>query len=393
MKKLTDYEKRLGILMLRTIGCTQDETAGLLKCRRETVAHAEQQIRSCILGEAIVLCDDQAMKRLANQEFPWLAHKEETMSPERLVRAAQLTGEDVLRHYRKDYPGKGVEHEEKRRLRALLRQWQEQLQSLSMSLSIGELLDECCFRSWRTERERDVAEPEELRQEHLRAYKQHWPATDVHMVLPVETEASFEHLKKSSLYAQVLQAHKSWNTANGSLYDAFFSWFIRIEYLSQLLLGDAAEAGAGLELDQDARVAKARRAIEVLGRESPDVWLVVRLLALTLACDLIVLGVQEQPPNEIWIPELGCIRKLRSTVVRESQKELPSDLWLTGANKVHGLAKALWGSGLGLKEMTMALLQTYETCQVARNSLHHKLRMLEQDLFGPVPASTTGRKT
>ena len=129
MRKLTDYEKRLGILMLRTIGCTQSETADLLKCRKEAVAHAEQGIRSCNLGEAMVYCDDQAMKRLANQEFPWLAHKEETMSPERLVRVAQLTGEDVLRHYRKDYPGKGVEHEEKRRLRALLRRWQEQLQS------------------------------------------------------------------------------------------------------------------------------------------------------------------------------------------------------------------------------------------------------------------------
>ena len=215
----------------------------------------------------------------------------------------------------------------------------------------------------------------------------------MHVVLPVETEASFEHLKRSSLYAQVLPAQESWNTARDTLFDAFVSWFIEVEYFGRLLVGDAAEAGASLELDKDARVANARRTIEVLGRENPDVWLVVRLLALTLACDLVVLGVQEQPPNEFWIPELRCIRKLRSAVVRESQKELPGDFWLTGANKVHGLAKALWGSGLGLKERTMALLQTYKTCQVARNSLHHKLRMLEQDLFGPVPASTTGRKT
>jgi len=389
MRKLTDYEKKLASLMLRTIGCTRDETAGLLKCRRETVADAEQQIRSCLLGEAVVFCNDQAMKRLANQTFTELSSTEEAMSPERLVWAAQLTGEDVLRHYRKDYPGKGVEHEEKRRLRALLQRWQEQLQSMS----IGGLLDECCFRNWRTERERYVAEPEELRQEYLRTYKQHWPTTDVHVVLPVETEASFEHLKESSLYAQVSQAQESWNTAHDTLFDAFVSWFIEVEYFSRLLVGDAAEPGAGSELDKDARVANARRTIEVLGRESPDVWLVVRLLALTLACDLVVLGVQEQPPNEIWIPELRRIRKLRSAVVRESQKELPSDLWLTGGNKVHRLAKALWGSSTELKEMTTALLQTYETWQVARNNLHQKLRVLEQDSFGPVPASTTGRKT
>jgi hypothetical protein len=102
MKIPTDYEKCLSILVLRTLNLSQDEVASTVRCGKLTVSDVEQWIRRCPLVEAINLCDDQAIKRLVGRDFPGMKE----ISGEILVKAAQLVGEDILRHYREDFLAK-----------------------------------------------------------------------------------------------------------------------------------------------------------------------------------------------------------------------------------------------------------------------------------------------
>jgi hypothetical protein len=99
MKKPTKYEKNLSILILRTLGLSQDDVKGIVGCGKSTVVKLERWIRQCDQHEVNKLCDDQAMKRLVEREFPRLKE----MSDDIFNRAVQLRGEDILRHYREDF--------------------------------------------------------------------------------------------------------------------------------------------------------------------------------------------------------------------------------------------------------------------------------------------------
>ncbi len=59
-------------MILRTLGLSQDDVKGIISCGKSTVVKLERLIRQCDLHEANKLCDDQAMKRLVEREFPRL---------------------------------------------------------------------------------------------------------------------------------------------------------------------------------------------------------------------------------------------------------------------------------------------------------------------------------
>ena len=196
------------------------------------------------------------------------------------------------------------------------------------------------FRNWRTDLKREGTEPEEVRQAYLRVSGRHWETIPrpPKATLPIESESLFKRLKKSHPDAEVWQAQESWDQACGIYYDAFSAWAVEVEYVSELGVGLAAlEAGASGDLDGKLR--NARQLVKETKRAKSDIWLFLRLLALTVACDLLVLGIGEQQPCATWTLEVEKIRKLRSDIVLASMNELPQDFWLAGTNRPNALAK------------------------------------------------------
>jgi len=59
----------------------------------------ERRFRGLTCEEAARLCDDQAIKRIVGRELVYLKE----VDAEVLVKAAQVTGDDILRHFRDDY--------------------------------------------------------------------------------------------------------------------------------------------------------------------------------------------------------------------------------------------------------------------------------------------------
>ncbi len=235
-----------------------------------------------------------------------------------------------------DTQRQATEHEERQKFLTLLQRWREQLEFLS----IDQILRKFYFRNWRTDLKREGTEPEEVRQAYLRVSGRHWETIPrpPKATLPIESESLFKRLKKSHPDAEVWQAQESWDQACGIYYDAFSAWAVEVEYVSELGVGLAAlEAGASGDLDGKLR--NARQLVKETKRAKSDIWLFLRLLALTVACDLLVLGIEEQRPCATWAVEVEKIRKLRSDIVLASMNELPQDFWLAGTNRPNALAK------------------------------------------------------
>ena len=91
MAELGEY---LAILILRTLGLSQDDVAGLVHCAKQTVVNADRWFSSCPHGEAVALVDDQRIKRLVNRDFPDME-----LTSKQLIKAGQITGDDILLHY------------------------------------------------------------------------------------------------------------------------------------------------------------------------------------------------------------------------------------------------------------------------------------------------------
>jgi len=277
-----------------------------------------------------------------------------------------------------DTQREAAEHEERQGFLTLLQRWREQLEFLS----IDQILRRFYFQNWRTDLEREGTEPEEVRQAYLRVSGRHWETIPrpPKVMLPIESESLFERLKNSHPDAEVWQAQESWGQTGGIYYDAFSAWAVEVEYVSESGMGLAAlEAGASGDFDGEVR--DARQLVKETKRAKSDVWLFLRLLALTLACDLLVLGIEEQRPCATWTLEVEKIRKLRSDIVLASINELPQDFWLAGMNRPNALAKSLWGSDEPVKEKTIALLKVLKRLQIAQNNARDKVKALEHSLY------------
>jgi hypothetical protein len=268
-------------------------------------------------------------------------------------------------------------YEERQKFVTLLQRWREQLEFLS----IDQILRKFYFQNRHTDLEREGTEPEEVRQAYLRVSERHWETIPrpLKAMLPIESESLFERLKNTHPDAEVWQAQESWDQACGIYYDAFSAWVVEVEYVSELVMGLAAlEAGASG--DFDGKVRDAQQLVKETKRAKSDVWLSLRLLALTVACDLLVLGIKEQRSCATWALEVEKIRKLRSDIVLASMNELPQDFWLAGTNRPNALAKSLWDSDEPAKEKTIALLKALESLQIAQNNVRYKVKTLEHSL-------------
>jgi hypothetical protein len=294
MEKPTDYHKCLSILLLRFLGCSQDATGSILGCRNQTVVEAEKWFRTCLPDEATCFCDDQVIKRLVGREFPTF----EEISPELLVKAGQVTADDILRHYRPDLAHIRPIHEEGQKFLELLQRWREQLRFLS----VAELLRKYRFESWGTDAKCEVTEPEDVRQAYLHELGRHLETIPkpYKAMLPVQTESLFEQLKRLHADTEAWRAQDSWAEAYGIYFEAFSSWLVEVEYDTELLVGAAVDESASTSLDSN--VANARRLVKEIKRERSDIWLFLRQLALAVACDLFLLGISERAARATWVP-------------------------------------------------------------------------------------------
>ena len=163
-----------------------------------------------------------------------------------------------------------------------------------------------------------------------------------------------------------------------------------MEYTTELVMGLAVKEDAGGDLDS--KVASARELVKEVKRVKSDVWLFLRLLALIVACDLLLLGIGQQPLKSIWALELTKIKTLRDIIVLTSVKELPKDFRLTGRNRVLPIAQSLWDSDEQVKEKTIVLVNALERLQIAQNNVRDKLRALELSLSS-YPSIPIGSKT
>ncbi|MBA7613846.1 hypothetical protein ES703_21103 [subsurface metagenome] len=116
----TDLDRCLAILVLRRADCSQDAVAGIVRCGKLTVGRVERWFTEQLsYSEAVKLCSDTVIKRVINID---LVPKEE-VDKELLEKIVQITGDDIVRHYRKtDY----IERRDPI-LQKYLMEWWEQL--------------------------------------------------------------------------------------------------------------------------------------------------------------------------------------------------------------------------------------------------------------------------
>lgn len=287
----------------------------------------------------------------------------------------QRFNDDILRCYRKD--SRYVRPEQEQKFLPLLQQWRGQIEFWS----IDQLLREFYFKNWHAELQREATEPEEVSQAYFEVYGHHCETIPrpYKAILPVESESSFEQLKRLYPNAEIWPAQESWDEAYGIYWDAFASWVAEAEYVTELQMGLAVNESPNGDFKD--KVANAQRLLKELKRAKPDVWLFFRLLSLTVACDLVVLGIEQLSPEPIWALEVTKIRNLRQDVVLTSMKELPKDFGLTGTNRVHVIAKLLWDKDETVKEKTIALVKALERLQFAQNNLHKNFKALEHSLL------------
>lgn len=86
----------LAIGMLRTVGISSKETARLVRCADHTVADVENWIKEEDYSSIGGLLKDQDIRQMVARELVYLA-----ISKKNIAKLAQLTGNDILREYRR----------------------------------------------------------------------------------------------------------------------------------------------------------------------------------------------------------------------------------------------------------------------------------------------------
>lgn len=90
--------KCLAILILDSVGCSQDEIAGILHCAKVTVGNVEKWFKELRYEASISFCHEQAVK---NAFWMQIIPSDQEISRDKLACAAQTTNDYILMHYGK----------------------------------------------------------------------------------------------------------------------------------------------------------------------------------------------------------------------------------------------------------------------------------------------------
>lgn len=105
----SDIEKVVLIGVMRTLHLSLDNVASTLRVSKSTIMDVESWIAQASLSEVEAVFADSAIKSLTARELPGL----EEVDNKVMVRAGQVSKNDVLRHYRQDWVlrgGKAASH-------------------------------------------------------------------------------------------------------------------------------------------------------------------------------------------------------------------------------------------------------------------------------------------
>ena|GEM_PF-4490429 len=87
------------VAILRVLKITQEETGSILKMRKERVGDIENWLKAAHFESVEGLFLNYRLQKVIEERL-----SDTDILPADLVRAARLTSEDILEHYRKDYP-------------------------------------------------------------------------------------------------------------------------------------------------------------------------------------------------------------------------------------------------------------------------------------------------
>jgi hypothetical protein len=86
--------ERLKVLILRTLGLSQEDVARVAHCAKQSVGEVESWFRNSPQAELTILLDDSRIRRLVGRDFTDMG-----LAPADLIRAGQITADDILLHY------------------------------------------------------------------------------------------------------------------------------------------------------------------------------------------------------------------------------------------------------------------------------------------------------
>ncbi|MFC1977376.1 hypothetical protein ACFLWS_03815 [Chloroflexota bacterium] len=95
---IDDLNKCLAILILGSVGCSDEEIAGILHCAKATVGNVETWFKKLRYQESLSYCHEQAVK---NAFWLQIIPSDQALSKDKLARAAQATNDYILMHYGK----------------------------------------------------------------------------------------------------------------------------------------------------------------------------------------------------------------------------------------------------------------------------------------------------
>ena len=263
---------------------------------------------------------------------------------------------------------------------ALLQEWRNQIQ-LS---PIHQLLDAFLFEKRHEEFERKAIETEAVRNLYLDAL-----GNQLEALRPFKTTILcahtplFKRLRDRYPESKVWQAQELFDHVRGGYFESFFSWIAETERITELFCSRVTETSASDANKEASGWRHIARMFNEAKQIDRDGFLLFRFFTLTVACDVLALGIREKK-NAFWILELIGIRKLRSTVISIGSKELTKDYLheqiISGF--AFPLAEGFWGLDFGLKQKTEVLIETRQRLENAYSDVLSGLKELELTLSG-----------
>ena len=86
--------ERLKVLILRTLGLSQEDVARVVHCAKQSVVEVESWFRNSPQAELTILLDDSRIRRLVGRDFTDMG-----LAPADLIRAGQISADDIRLHY------------------------------------------------------------------------------------------------------------------------------------------------------------------------------------------------------------------------------------------------------------------------------------------------------
>lgn len=247
--------------------------------------------------------------------------------------------------------------------------WKEQVQFLFLY----RLLDACLFQSRQEDCKDKAVESEYV--------KKLYSAGDACQfeALPKLIETFnidlYEQLKDSNPKSAVWQARELFSQALSVYLEAFSSWLVTVTDATELFISSLAETATKPCTDVFYAVFNKPHSVDRDFR----LCLWSRLFSLTVACDVLAVGIgQEQ--DIFWVPEKDGIRKFRRAVVRAGTKEVPEDDWQAISLWALTWAESHWHSHPEVKQKTEVLLEKRRTLENAQSDVLAKLKKLEVSL-------------